>query len=103
MHNDKCFCVSKVRFKELPDNGSGHIGFVGFVLGDKLAFKGIAVYKHGDGFRLVYPESNKGRTSIHPIEKETQKRIDQEITKFINQTKGAINEQNPTNEINYNR
>lgn len=101
MDNNSCFNVSKIRYKELHDNGSGHVGFVGFVLGSKLAFKGIAVYKHGSGFRLVYPESNKGRTTIHPIEKEVQTKIDESITRFINQTKGAINGTN--DEINYNR
>jgi len=71
-----------------PKNGL--LGFVSFVIDEKLWLGSIAVFTKidGSGYRLVYPTKKVGERTInifHPINQEAGKAIEEVVTKKVSE------------------
>ena len=81
--------ISEIQFIPVkPKNGL--LGFVSFVIDEKLWLGSIAVFTKidGSGYRLVYPTKKVGERTInifHPINQEAGKAIEEVVTKKVSE------------------
>ena len=81
--------ISEIQFIPVkPKNGL--LGFVSFVIDEKLWLGSIAVFTKidGSGYRLVYPTKKVGERTInifHPINQEIGKAIEEAVTKKVSE------------------
>ena len=80
--------ISEIEIIPVKPKG-GLIGFTSFVLDKKIYVSSIAIFTRLDGsYRLVYPSKKIGERNInifYPIQVNTGKRIEQAITKKLNE------------------
>ena len=81
--------ISEIQFIPVkPKNGL--LGFVSFVIDEKLWLGSIAVFTKidGSGYRIVYPTKKVGERTInifHPINQEAGKAIEEVVTKKVSE------------------
>lgn len=81
--------ITEIQFVPIkPKNGL--LGFVSFVIDEKLWLGSVAVFTKidGSGYRLSYPSKKIGEKNInlfYPITKEVGKTIEEAVTKKVNE------------------